>query len=129
MCIRDRCTTDHISPAGIWLQFRGHLDNISDNCYIGAHNYITEEQGTAISQLDGTKGKLPKVARNYHENGQGWAVVADVNYGEGSSREHAAMTPRFLGCVAVITKGFARIHETNLKKQGLLALTLSLIHI
>ena len=121
--VKGKCTTDHISPAGIWLQFRGHLDNISDNCYIGAHNSFTEEQGTAINQLDGTKGKLPKVARNYHENGQGWAVVADVNYGEGSSREHAAMSPRFLGCKVVIARSMARIAETNLKKQGVLPLT------
>ena len=121
--VKGKCTTDHISPAGIWLQFRGHLDNISDNCYIGAHNSFTEEQGTAINQLDGTKGKLPKVARNYHENGQGWAVIADVNYGEGSSREHAAMSPRFLGCKVVIARSMARIAETNLKKQGVLPLT------
>ncbi len=121
--VKGKCTTDHISPAGIWLQFRGHLDNISDNCYIGAHNSFTGEQGTAINQLDGTKGKLPKVARNYHENGQGWAVVADVNYGEGSSREHAAMSPRFLGCKVVIARSMARIAETNLKKQGVLPLT------
>ena len=121
--VKGKCTTDHISPAGIWLQFRGHLDNISDNCYIGAHNSFTEEQGTAINQLDGTKGKLPKVARNYHENKQGWAVVADVNYGEGSSREHAAMSPRFLGCKVVIARSMARIAETNLKKQGVLPLT------
>ena len=120
--VKGKCTTDHISPAGIWLQFRGHLDNISDNCYIGAHNSFTEEQGTAINQLDGTKGKLPKVARNYHENKQGWAVVADVNYGEGSSREHAAMSPRFLGCKVVIARSMARIAETNLKKQGVLPL-------
>jgi len=121
--VKGKCTTDHISPAGIWLQFRGHLDNISDNCYIGAHNSFTEEQGTAINQLDGSKGKLPKVARNYHENGQGWAVIADVNYGEGSSREHAAMSPRFLGCKVVIARSMARIAETNLKKQGVLPLT------
>ena len=120
--VKGKCTTDHISPAGIWLQFRGHLDNISDNCYIGAHNSFTEEQGTAINQLDGTKGKLPKVARNYYENKQGWAVVADVNYGEGSSREHAAMSPRFLGCKVVIARSMARIAETNLKKQGVLPL-------
>ena len=121
--VKGKCTTDHISPAGIWLQFRGHLDNISDNCYIGAHNSFTEEQGTAINQLDGSKGKLPKVARNYHESGQGWAVIADVNYGEGSSREHAAMSPRFLGCKVVIARSMARIAETNLKKQGVLPLT------
>ena len=121
--VKGKCTTDHISPAGIWLQFRGHLDNISDNCYIGANNSFTEEQGTAINQLDGSKGKLPKVARKYYENGQGWAVVADVNYGEGSSREHAAMSPRFLGCKVVIARSMARIAETNLKKQGVLPLT------
>ena len=120
--VKGKCTTDHISPAGIWLQFRGHLDNISDNCYIGAHNSFTEEQGTAINQLDGIKGKLPKIARKYHENGQSWAVIADVNYGEGSSREHAAMSPRFLGCKVVIARSMARIAETNLKKQGVLPL-------
>ena len=120
--VKGKCTTDHISPAGIWLQFRGHLDNISDNCYIGAHNSFTEEQGTAINQLDGNKGKIPKVARNYYENNQPWAVIADVNYGEGSSREHAAMSPRFLGCKVVIARSMARIAETNLKKQGVLPL-------
>ncbi len=120
--VKGKCTTDHISPAGIWLQFRGHLDNISDNCYIGAHNSFTEEQGTAINQLDGNKGKIPKVARNYYENKQPWAVIADVNYGEGSSREHAAMSPRFLGCKVVIARSMARIAETNLKKQGVLPL-------
>ena len=120
--VKGKCTTDHISPAGIWLQFRGHLDNISDNCYIGAHNSFTEEQGTAINQLDGSKGKIPKVARNYYENNQPWAVIADVNYGEGSSREHAAMSPRFLGCKVVIARSMARIAETNLKKQGVLPL-------
>ena len=120
--VKGKCTTDHISPAGIWLQFRGHLDNISDNCYIGAHNSFTEEQGTAINQLDGNKGKIPKVARSYYENKQPWAVIADVNYGEGSSREHAAMSPRFLGCKVVIARSMARIAETNLKKQGVLPL-------
>ena len=120
--VKGKCTTDHISPAGIWLQFRGHLDNISDNCYIGAHNSFTEEQGTAINILDGNKGKIPKVARNYYENKQPWAVIADVNYGEGSSREHAAMSPRFLGCKVVIARSMARIAETNLKKQGVLPL-------
>ena len=120
--VKGKCTTDHISPAGIWLQFRGHLDNISDNCYIGAHNSFTEEQGTAINVLDGNKGKIPKVARNYYENKQPWAVIADVNYGEGSSREHAAMSPRFLGCKVVIARSMARIAETNLKKQGVLPL-------
>ena len=120
--VKGKCTTDHISPAGIWLQFRGHLDNISDNCYIGAHNSFTDEQGTAINQLDDSKGKIPKVARNYYENKQPWAVIADVNYGEGSSREHAAMSPRFLGCKVVIARSMARIAETNLKKQGVLPL-------
>lgn len=119
-----KCTTDHISPAGPWLKYRGHLDNISDNMFIGANNAFSKEAGTGNNVLNGDTGKkLPAVARAYKKEGQGWVVFGDENYGEGSSREHAAMSPRFLGCRAAIVKSFARIHETNLKKQGVLALT------
>ena len=120
--IEGKCTTDHVSPAGVWLRFRGHLDNISGNTYIGASNAFTDERGTAISVLTGEQALLPEVAREYHNANQGWVVVADVNYGEGSSREHAAMSPRFLGCRAIIARSFARIAEANLKKQGVLPL-------
>jgi aconitate hydratase len=108
-----KCTTDHISPAGPWLRFRGHLDNISDNMFTGAISAFTGEADAAI----------PKKARDYKAKGLRWVVVGDDNYGEGSSREHAAMSPRFLGCAAVIVRSFARIHESNLKKQGILPLT------
>lgn len=121
---KGKCTTDHISPAGPWLKYRGHLDNISNNMLIGATNAFTSEIGKGTNLLTGEKSlEFPKVAREYKKAGQGWVIVGDDNYGEGSSREHAAMCPRFLGCTAVITKSFARIHETNLKKQGVLALT------
>ncbi len=119
-----KCTTDHISPAGPWLRFRGHLDNISDNMFLGANNAFTEEAGTAVSALTGEKGvPVVNLARAYKAKGMGWVAVGDWNYGEGSSREHAAMSPRFLGAKAVIARSFARIHETNLKKQGVLPLT------
>ena len=118
-----KCTTDHISQAGPWLKFRGHLDNISNNMFIGAINAFTKEAGTGKDQLDGETKSFPAVARNYKANGHGWVVFGDENYGEGSSREHAAMEPRHLGARAVIVKSFARIHETNLKKQGVLGLT------
>lgn len=118
-----KCTTDHISPAGKWLRFRGHLDNISDNMFTGAVNAFREEIGRGKNILTGEVESLPKVARDYKKQGWGWIVVGDENYGEGSSREHAAMEPRFLGGRAIIVKSFARIHETNLKKQGMLALT------
>ena len=119
-----KCTTDHISPAGPWLRFRGHLDNISDNLLLGAANEFTKERGTSNNLLTGEKELVvTKVARDYKSKKQMWVIIGDENYGEGSSREHAAMTPRFLGGCAVIAKSFARIHETNLKKQGLLALT------
>ena len=119
-----KCTTDHISPAGPWLRFRGHLDNISDNMFIGAVNAYTEQPGTANDVLAGGEPrKIPEVARSYKAAGQGWVVFGDENYGEGSSREHAAMSPRFLGARAAIVRSFARIHETNLKKQGVLPLT------
>jgi aconitate hydratase len=118
-----KCTTDHISPAGPWLRFRGHLDRISDNMFIGAINAFTKEPGVGLDVLNGEHKSYPQVARHYKAEGTGWVVVGDQNYGEGSSREHAAMSPRFLGCKAVIVRSFARIHETNLKKQGILALT------
>jgi len=121
--VQGKCTTDHISPAGKWLRFRGHLDNISDNMLTGALNAFREEVGNGKNQLTGEVEAFPKVARSYKEKGLGWVIVGDENYGEGSSREHAAMEPRHLGCLAVIVKSFARIHETNLKKQGILALT------
>jgi len=118
-----KCTTDHISMAGPWLRYRGHLDNISNNCLIGAVNAFNKETNTVKNQLTGEYGEVPDTARSYKAAGVGSVVVGDENYGEGSSREHAAMEPRFLGVRAVIVKSFARIHETNLKKQGMLALT------
>jgi len=121
---KGKCTTDHISPAGIWLKYRGHLDKISDNMFLGANNAFTDKPGTARSVLEGEKIQTPsEVARDYRTMGLGWVVIGDENYGEGSSREHAAMSPRFLGAKVVLAKSFARIHETNLKKQGLLPLT------
>jgi aconitate hydratase len=119
-----KCTTDHISPAGPWLRFRGHLDKISDNMFTGANNAFSEKPGTGINQLTGEQIEpLPAIARTYKANGLRWVAVGDENYGEGSSREHAAMSPRFLGAAAVLTRSFARIHESNLKKQGILPLT------
>jgi aconitate hydratase len=121
---KGKCTTDHISPGGKWLNYRGHLDKISDNMLLGADNaFIPGEIGKGNNQITGQKKEFAQVAREYQKEGRGWMIVGDENYGEGSSREHAAMSPRFLGCSAVITKSFARIHETNLKKQGVLALT------
>ena len=118
-----KCTTDHISMAGPWLKFRGHLDNISNNMLIGAENAFTGGINAVKSQVNGETGEVPAVARGYKAEGLRWVVVGDENYGEGSSREHAAMEPRHLGCAAVIVRSFARIHETNLKKQGILPLT------
>ena len=118
-----KCTTDHISMAGPWLRYRGHLDNISNNCLIGAVNAFGGETNSVTNQLTGDKGEVPTTARAYKAAGVPSIVVGDHNYGEGSSREHAAMEPRHLGVKAVIVKSFARIHETNLKKQGMLALT------
>ena len=118
-----KCTTDHISMAGPWLRFRGHLDNISNNMLIGAVNAFNQEANKVKNQLTGEYGTVPDVARAYKAAGVPTIVVGDQNYGEGSSREHAAMEPRFLGVKAVLVKSFARIHETNLKKQGMLALT------
>ncbi len=120
---KGKCTTDHISMAGPWLRYRGHLDNISNNMFIGATNYFNDSVNRVKNQLTGEYDEVPKVARAYKQAGIGWIVVGDENYGEGSSREHAAMEPRHLGAKAIITKSFARIHETNLKKQGLLPLT------
>lgn len=120
---KGKCTTDHISPAGPWLRFRGHLDNISGNCFCGAINAFSGEAGMGKDQLDSETKEFSAIARNYKANGLGWIAVGDENYGEGSSREHAAMEPRHLGAKAVITRSFARIHETNLKKQGVLPLT------
>jgi len=118
-----KCTTDHISPAGKWLKFRGHLDKISDNMLVGATNAFGGSIGTGRNVLTGESGHtFPQIARDYKSQGHGWVVFGEENYGEGSSREHAAMSPRFLGARAVIAKSMARIHETNLKKQGLLPL-------
>ncbi|XP_042150707.1 aconitate hydratase, mitochondrial-like [Ixodes scapularis] len=121
--VKGKCTTDHISAAGPWLKYRGHLDNISNNMFIGA---ISEESGEANKvqhRQTGEWGGVPDTARKYKAAGVKWCVVGDENYGEGSSREHAALEPRHLGGRAIIVKSFARIHETNLKKQGLLPLT------
>ncbi len=120
---KGKCTTDHISMAGPWLKFRGHLQNISNNCFIGAVNYFNDEMNSVINYVSGDYMPVPDSARMYRDNGIGTVVFGEENYGEGSSREHAAMEPRFLGVNAVIVKSFARIHETNLKKQGMLALT------
>ncbi|HMU54634.1 MAG TPA: aconitate hydratase [Nitrospira sp.] len=121
---KGKTTTDHISPAGPWLKFRGHLDKISDNMFLGANNAFSSEPGKGTDVLTGETGlTIAQIARRYKAKNIGSIVVGDENYGEGSSREHAAMSPRFLNVRAVITKSFARIHETNLKKQGILALT------
>ena len=118
-----KCTTDHISMAGPWLRFRGHLDAISNNMLIGAINAFNQKANAVKNQLTGEYAAVPAVARAYKAAGIASVVVGDHNYGEGSSREHAAMEPRFLGVKAVLVKSFARIHETNLKKQGMLGLT------
>ncbi len=120
---KGKCTTDHISMAGPWLKFRGHLDNISNNLLIGAVNFFNEKTDSVKNQLTGEYGPVPATQRSYKAAGIGSIVIGDENYGEGSSREHAAMEPRHLGVRAVLVKSFARIHETNLKKQGMLALT------
>ena len=119
-----KTTTDHISPAGAWLRYRGHLDRFSNNMFMGAINAFSGVAGKGRNVLSGeVEQAFADIARDYRARGVRWVVVGDANYGEGSSREHAALSPRLLGGVAVIARGFARIHETNLKKQGLLALT------
>jgi aconitate hydratase len=121
---KGKTTTDHISPAGPWLSLRGHLDKFSDNLCMGAINAYTGKAGKVKNLITGATGEMvSKVARDYKARGVKWVIVGDANYGEGSSREHAALSPRLLGGVAVIARSFARIHESNLKKQGLLALT------
>lgn len=120
--VRGKCTTDHISMAGPWLRYRGHLDNISDNMFIGAINDANGLTNTIKNTYTGEYAEVPRVARDYRSRNTGWVVIGDENYGEGSSREHAAMEPRFLGGKAIIVRSFARIHETNLKKQGMLPL-------
>jgi len=120
---KGKCTTDHISMAGPWLKFRGHLDNISNNMFIGAINAFTGDPGKTRNKITGQYKSVPETAREYKQAGIGWVVIGDENYGEGSSREHAALEPRHLGGKAIIVKSFARIHETNLKKQGMLPLT------
>jgi aconitate hydratase len=123
---KGKTTTDHISPAGPWLRFRGHLDKISDNMFLGATNAFTGETGKGVNPLSGATGQpFAKTARDLKAHNQAWIAIGDENYGEGSSREHAAMSPRYLGGVAVLVRSFARIHETNLKKQGMLPLTFS----
>ena len=117
-----KCTTDHISPAGKWLQFRGHLENISQNLFNGVNNAFAEKAGDGVNILTKEVDTLPNIAKNYSEENVSWVAVGDENYGEGSSREHAAMEPRFRGCKVVLVKSFARIHEANLKKQGILPL-------
>jgi len=121
--VKGKCTTDHISMAGFWLKYRGHLENISENYMIGAINYFNDQSNSILNQLTGEYDPVPQVARAYRNSGSGSVVAGEENFGEGSSREHAAMEPRFLGVRAVIVKSFARIHETNLKKQGVLTVT------
>jgi len=121
--VKGKCTTDHISAAGPWLKYRGHLDNISNNMLITAINSENGEMNKVKNQVNGNFGPVPETARFYKANNVNWVVVGDENYGEGSSREHAALEPRHLGGRAIIVKSFARIHETNLKKQGMLPLT------
>ena len=123
MKAQGKCTTDHISMAGPWLAYRGHLENISGNLYLGVVNAHTGQVGTGLDVTDGEVRPYPEIARRYHEAGIDWVAIGDENIGEGSSREHAAMEPRFRGCRAVLARSFARIHETNLKKQGVLPLT------
>jgi aconitate hydratase A / 2-methylisocitrate dehydratase len=119
-----KCTTDHISPAGPWLTYRGHLTNISQNLFSGVNNaFALDGAGNGVDVRDGSLKPLPELAKAYKEAGIGWIAIGDENYGEGSSREHAAMEPRYMNGRAVLARSFARIHETNLKKQGVLALT------
>jgi aconitate hydratase len=121
--VQGKCTTDHISMAGPWLRYRGHLDNISNNLMIGAVNAFNGKNNSVKNQITGEYTAVPESARKYKSEGAGSIIIGDENYGEGSSREHAAMEPRHLGVKVVLVRSFARIHETNLKKQGILALT------
>lgn len=121
--VKGKCTTDHISAGGPWLKYRGHLQNISQNCLIGAINEVNGEANKVQNLETGEWGSVPQVAAYYRDRGVKWVVIGDSNYGEGSSREHAALEPRYLGGLAIVVRSFARIHETNLKKQGMLALT------
>jgi aconitate hydratase len=123
MKAQGKCTTDHISAAGKWLKYRGHLENISGNLFAGAVNAFTGVAGEAVDHTDGQTRTYPDIAKRWSDQGIRWVAIGDRNYGEGSSREHAAMEPRWRGGVAIITRSFARIHETNLKKQGLVPLT------
>lgn len=120
--VKGKCTTDHISAAGAWLKYKGHLENISNNTLIGAMNAETDEVNKAYDE-DGSVTGIPELARKWKAKGQSWLVVAENNYGEGSAREHAALQPRYLGGRIILAKSFARIHETNLKKQGMVPLT------
>jgi aconitate hydratase len=120
---KGKCTTDHISAAGPWLKYRGHLENISGNLFLGAINAFTGAAGEGRSFLDGQTHSFPDIAKAASAAGIGWIAVGDENWGEGSSREHAAMEPRYRGCKVILVRSFARIHETNLKKQGVLPLT------
>jgi aconitate hydratase len=123
MKAQGKCTTDHISAAGKWLTYRGHLENISGNLFIGAVNAFGGAVGEGLDVIDGSRRSYPDIAKHYGESGVQWCAIGDQNYGEGSSREHAAMEPRFRGGVVIFARSFARIHETNLKKQGLVPLT------
>jgi aconitate hydratase len=123
MKAKGKCTTDHISAAGKWLKFRGHLENISGNLFESAVNAYDDVAGIGKDTTDGQRRPYPEIAKRYSENGIRWCAIGDQNYGEGSSREHAAMEPRFRGGVVIFARSFARIHETNLKKQGLVPLT------
>jgi len=123
MKAKGKCTTDHISAAGPWLRYRGHLENISGNLFAGVINAYTGQAGDGVDPLDGQTKPFPEIAKHLGESGVRWCAIGDENYGEGSSREHAAMEPRFRGGVVIFARSFARIHETNLKKQGLLPLT------
>ena len=123
MKAQGKCTTDHISAAGPWLKYRGHLENISGNLFAGAVNAFTGEAGIGLDITDGETRAYPEIAKRYHEAGIRWVAIGDRNYGEGSSREHAAMEPRFRNGVVILARSFARIHETNAKKQGLVPLT------
>ena len=123
MKAKGKCTTDHISAAGKWLKYRGHLENISGNLFLGAVSAFDRPVGEGVDFRDGSPDTLPNLAKKYGQAGVRWVAIGDRNYGEGSSREHAAMEPRFRGGVVIITRSFARIHETNLKKQGLVPLT------